>query len=322
MKVMKGKKCQNFRRHGRKFCLPCFKGNECSVRREARCDHRNMADDDNWWYEEQGRKTSRRMGPPTGQELSRGKLWTTTQYDLTVPFLSSLHAQTMVITCKDGRVPAVDAACAEAGLNAPILFNIGYWNDRSDHFWELMQDVADLLHAGIDVVVHCHAGCHRGALCAAIIRMFIEGRRFEECKELLRQLRPRIEIDSIQYPQLVYDKRTRKKKWTQNNDVWIREYERYAVSDRNPFIDAFRIREYEITSAPVAQLTRVSQSAPASASASASAHFSASASSSLVLQAPPLVAPDDIIPDDDITLRSLMRLASEAQRKFFAEEVA
>ena len=64
--------------------------------------------------------------------------------------------------CADRPILSIDGRC----------FNIGYKPSAGRYWWPLLRDLIDSLNAGQDVILHCHAGVHRAALCACFVLMF------------------------------------------------------------------------------------------------------------------------------------------------------
>ena len=125
---------------------------------------------------------------PASYQLPRACLHLCGEHDITEQYLKSINGKPLVVTCKDRRV-AKDHACRMACIDEPILFNIGHKPSRDRDWWPLLRDLIDFLNAGQDVILHCHAGVHRAALCACFVLMFGLQIRFDQARQMIEEQR-------------------------------------------------------------------------------------------------------------------------------------
>ena len=118
---------------------------------------------------ERRRHDARVWDMPSRIQFPRSDLWLCAEDDITPEFLDSLGGESLIVTCKDTRVPRVDRACELRGYRAPLLFNIGHTPSRERQWWDILPEIVRSFNAGQDVVMHCRAGRHRGAMATCFV---------------------------------------------------------------------------------------------------------------------------------------------------------
>ncbi len=144
--------------------------------------------------------------------------------DITLEFLDSVN-NPMVVTCKNYRVDFVDDLCAQAGLEAPIHYNCGYYKNREGAFLSMAGDAITHLNDGYDVVLHCRSGVHRAALTAAELFMFGLKIPFARARKLVERSR------EVRINEIVHGSQREDGSWTENHMDYIPRWEAKAMND-------------------------------------------------------------------------------------------
>ena len=128
-----------------------------------------------------------------------------------------------MVTCKNYLVNSVNRACADAGLEQPTLFNIGFNDNRKGRFFGIMGDIRDTLDQGEDVVVHCHAGVHRAAQTTCCVLMYGLGISYPAARRMLEEVRY-VDLEGV----LKATKRD-DGSYTEAHELYVPEWEQEAL---------------------------------------------------------------------------------------------
>ena len=155
--------------------------------------HRDM----NYWAEQDAQ--SRTSEAPSQFRLPgrQASLWISGEAHITYEFLNTFDIKPLVITCKNGRVASVDAACRSLNMSLPFLYNFGHWKIRFRDWPQVMVMVKQAIDQGQDVILHCAAGRHRAATTGTLVLMWGCGITFEEARQIVEAKRRSVEIGKV-----------------------------------------------------------------------------------------------------------------------------
>jgi len=166
---------------------------------------------------------------PSRITLPRAYLYVCGQNDFSDEFLDSMEFP-LIITCKDNFVPHVEDLARRHELRDVMLYNVGYHKERKRTVWTILEDAADHLNHGNDVVVHCHAGVHRAALSCCQFLMFFLGITFKDARRILEGVR------TVRLDEIVAGERRRDGSYSEDHRIYLEQWEREALKDDNPYL--------------------------------------------------------------------------------------
>ena len=161
--------------------------------------------------------------------IGRARMWILGQDEVINAVLKGLSEHTIIVNCKDERVPEIDQVCQSApAITVLKPVNIGYAPDRWGRFEHALQMSIRAVNLGGDVVIHCRSGVHRAALVFALYLMFLKAdTSFEDACKQLQKIRPRVDLHGIIHPRL-----KRNNHLTEDKMPWIREWEGWSKKEQ------------------------------------------------------------------------------------------
>ena len=162
--------------------------------------------------------------------IGKARMWILGQQDIIDADLSELSEHTIIVNCKNERVPAIDQVCQRRAAAITVLdpMNIGYAPGRWQRFEHALQMSIRAVNLGGDVVVHCKSGVHRAALAFALNLMFLQAdTSFEDACKQLQEIRPQVDLPSIINPQPRHDGR-----FSEDMNPWIRDCEKHSTKEQ------------------------------------------------------------------------------------------